>query len=161
MAYWDTVASGNSLEEFKNTTPSVKNLNAGEKGRVVISGLPAGMAHIIFDIWGAEQTVGAYLAPAGAHVDDCHEENGIGYVEFTVTGTPLLPLIAAVAALCIGLGFLGILIAIAIQILRLDPEKIAWWIILLIVFSIVAASVVTVLIARKGRVSAGKVTVGK
>lgn len=145
---WQTIASGNSIEEFQGAQPSIEHLNAGDKGRIVIGGLPGTLAHVIFDIAGAEQTVGAYLAPSGVHVDDCYERDGIGYVEFTVEGTPVLPIIAAVVALVIGLGFLGILITIAMQIERIDISLFSWQVIIAIVVVVIAVAITTIFVAR-------------
>lgn len=145
---WETIASGNSIEEFQGAQPSIEHLNAGDKGRIVIGGLPGTMAHIIFDVMGAEQTVGAYLAPSGVHVDDCYEKNGIGYVEFTVEGTPVIPIIIAVVALCVGLGFLGILITIALQIERIDISLFSWQVIVVIIVFVLAVAATTIYVAR-------------
>ena len=162
MAY-ETIASGNSIEEFQNATPTVSELKAGDKGRIVVSNLPSGMAHVLFDVVGAEQTVGAYLAPAGCHVIDCHEENNIGYVEFEVTGTPVIPIIYAVCVALLALGLLGILITISMQIEKFEPKILVWQIVLVIFLVLAAIVIVTVLVARKGKMSAGKagVSVGK
>lgn len=69
---------------------------------------------------------------------------------------PLVIIAAAVAAVVVIIGAI-----IAWQLFKVSPTLITWQLVLIIVLAIVAASVVTIMIARSGRVRAGKVTVGR
>lgn len=156
MTSWVTVAEASSVDELKATEPKIKNVPAGTRGRVIVSGLPWSSAKL-FDLVLAEQTFGRYLVPKGARVIDCHEENGVGYVEFEVTGTPLVPLLIAIAWALAALGFLVVSISVAFMLVKLSPILV-WG---LIALGIVAVVVVVVMIARKGRIRAGPIEVGK
>lgn len=157
---WETVVQANSIEELRTAQPTVTDLSPGTKGRVVIVGLPWETARL-FDLWGAEQTFGMYLTPEDARVIDCYERDGIAYCEFEVTGTPLIPIILAIAAALVALGVLGLLITVSIQISKVSPTMFSWQIVLVIAMVIAAIIVVLVLVARSGRIAAGPIKVGK
>lgn len=105
------------MNELRTTTPSVSDLPGRTKGRVTIQDLPWWLAKT-FDMAFAEQTLGAHLAPAHARVIDCYEENGVAYVDFEVTGSPVLPMIVAIA---VALAVLGVAVAVIVVAVK-TPE---------------------------------------
>lgn len=155
---WITIAQGTS-DNFGEAVPSVDHLDAGQKGRVVFYDIPA-FGWKAFDVMGAEY-VAQFLAPAGVQVTDVYGADSNGYIEFTVTGTPVIPIIAAVVAFMLAAGLLGILITIAMQIEELDPHYFTWQVIVGIAIIVISIAVVTVLVIRKGgKMGAGPVKVG-
>lgn len=77
-------------------------------------------------------------------------------IRFQKGVAPLAIVAIAVAAIILIFGAI-----MAWKLFQISPTTITWQIVLIIVLAIVAASVVTVLIARSGRVKAGKLTVGR
>jgi len=142
---WETIASG-TTENFANAIPSIDHLDAGDKGRIVFYDIPA-YGWKTFDVIGAEY-VAQYFTPAGVQVTDVYGHEGNGYVEFTVTGTPVLPIIAAVAALIVALGLLGVFITIALQIERIDISLFTWQVIIVIIVMVIAVAATTIFVAR-------------
>lgn len=111
---WKTIARADSVNDLKNANPTVTDLNAGTVGRVTIEGLPLFTAKF-FDLPWAEQTLGNHIVPAHAKVLDCYEKGGTAYVDFEVTGSPVLPLIAAIAIALAVIGVAAALITVAIK----------------------------------------------
>lgn len=137
------------------------DLAPGTEGRIAVYGL--GPMAKVFDVVGAEQTFGKLLVPAGAVVIDCHEENGVGYVDYRLTGSPIVPILLAVAAVLVGLGILSFLIVSSILLSKVNPTMFSWQLWLLVIAVIAAIFLVIILVARKGRMQVGKggMTVGK
>ena len=77
-------------------------------------------------------------------------------IRFQKGVAPLAIVAIAVAAVILIFGAI-----MSWKLFQVSPTTITWQIVLIIVLAIVAASVVTVLIARTGRVKAGKVIVGR
>lgn len=82
-------------------------LPPGSICRVTVEGL--GPLAYLFNIAGAEQTIGHYLAPASATIIDVYAQNSVGYVDFQVSGSPVLPILIAIA---VGLVALGVIVAL-------------------------------------------------
>ena len=139
---WDVIAQASTSEGLKSVVPEVPDLKAGTIGRVTIEGLPWQTARM-FDLWGAEQ-FSSFMVPAHASVIDVHEENGVGIIEFEVTGSPAVPILVAIAAALIALGIAVALISVSIQV----PKDIKW-IVLGSVGIAVIAFIIIALIARK------------
>lgn len=156
---WIPIAKG-SPEELQSNSSWLKELRPGMDGQVRVEGLPWGTAKV-FDLPLAEQVFGSRLVPNGARVIDCHEENGIGYVDFQVTGTPVHIIIAAIALAVIALCGVICTITVCVKLSQLSPTMFAWWLWLIIIAIVAAVVIVTVLVARKGRIRAGPVQVGK
>jgi len=163
MALWETwveVAEASSVAELQSIEPKISEVAPGTRGRVAVAGLPSVTAKI-FDLALAEQVFGSFLAPKGAKVIDCHEKGGIGYVEFEVTGTPVHLILFAIAAALLALGILVATIIVSIKIAQIPAVMFSWQIWLLIALGIIAIVIVIVLVARKGRIRAGRVVIGK
>jgi hypothetical protein len=97
----------------------------------------------MFDIWGAEKFA-EFLVPAHARVIDAHEEHGVGIIDFEVTGSPVVPLLLAIAAALLALGITVALITVSIQV----PKDIKW-IFIVVGVTIVVAIAVSILVWRK------------
>ena len=115
----------------------------------------------LFDIAGAEQTIGQFLAPGDAEVIDCYGEDGVGYVEYRAVGVVWWVVVLAVMAALALLGITAFTIVSAIQVSRVSPTMFSWQLWLIVIAIIAAIVVMIILVARSGRVRAGPVQVGK
>ncbi len=100
---WVTIASGNNADAFMKSKPSMADVPAGTEGLIVIEGLNW-FQEKIFDMAYAEQMFGQKLTPAHCKLIDCYGANGKGYVKFEVLGSPVIPIIIAIAGVLIALG---------------------------------------------------------
>lgn len=132
----------------------------GTMGRTEIH---CGPLAYLFDLAGAEQTIGKFLGPDDAEIIDCHCEGGVGYIDYRVTGAAPLVIVLAIIAGLAGLGIIAFTIVSSIQISKVNPTMFSWQLWLIIIAIIAAIVVMVILVARKGRMQAGKggVTVGK
>lgn len=89
-------------------------------------------------------------------IDVIPEDSSHMRIRFQKGIAPLMLVAAAVAASIVLFAAI-----IAWKLSKVSPAVITWQLVLIIVLAIVAASVVTIMIARSGRVKAGKVTVGR
>ena len=116
---WYAVAQAASSDGLNHAVPAVEELPAGTLGRVVIEGLPWELARV-FDLAGMEQLAGQWLVPAHCTVIDVYEQDGVGYIDFQVQGSPLLPILAAIAAILIAVGVIAAIITVWVK----GPEAI-------------------------------------
>lgn len=163
MPYWETVASGSSIQEFQNSYSGNEDLPAGTKCKLVLTDVPWYKGHLM-DMVLAEQ-LAQYFSPIECEVTDVYWEggllgNGTGYIEFTAYGSPLLAIVGKIAIILLAVGILAIFVAIALQIERLDPTLWTWQIVLIIVIVVVVIAIVTVMVARRGKMGAGPIKVG-
>ncbi|MCP4707013.1 MAG: helix-turn-helix domain-containing protein [Planctomycetes bacterium] len=100
---WVTIASGNNASEFMKARPSMADVPAGTQGLIVIEGLNW-FQEKVFDSIFAEQLFGEKLTPAHCKLLDCYGANGKGYVKFEVLGSPVIPIVIAIAGVLIALG---------------------------------------------------------
>ncbi len=116
---WNFLAASNTSDGLKTAVPTVDDIPAGTEVRVTVEGLPFLTAKI-FDLAGAEQTIGNLLVPAHAQIVDCYELNDVGYVDFVVTGSPVLPILIAVAVGLLAIGVISAIITVWVK----GPEAI-------------------------------------
>lgn len=125
---WVVIAEADSPEKLKNVTPSMSEIPSGSEGIVTVEFpwyLGGSIGARIFDMAGAEQTIGEYLKPAHSEVIDVYESGGKGHVKFRVIGTPAHLVIGGIALGLIALGVITATIVVAIKVPNaLDPQ--AW-----------------------------------
>jgi len=124
---WEVIAEADSPDALKQVTPSRADLPAGTIGLVKVS-IPwyagGGLGAKVFDLAGAEQTIGNYLAPAHCEILDCYEEGGKGYIKFRVEGSPVVPILIALALGVLGIGVIGAIVVAVRSPSFFDPA--AW-----------------------------------
>jgi hypothetical protein len=124
MAEWQVIAQVSSSDDLKTVDPSVDNIPAGTIGLVTIEDLPWWLPTRTFDLAYAEQTLGNHLAPAHAKVLDCYESGGKAYIRFEVTGSPVVPILIALAVALAVIGVSAAVITVAIKSPGFfDPSK--------------------------------------
>ncbi|MEX2599283.1 MAG: hypothetical protein WD533_06470 [Dehalococcoidia bacterium] len=108
---WTLVAQASSPEELQGVTPAVTELSAGQRVRAEIHlSLPVAQAADLpgFD-WLAKSAWQAALSGADVRVDRVFASGSrIIIMEGTVTGTPVLLILAAIAVVLFAVSFLAI-----------------------------------------------------
>ncbi len=101
---WQTIMQGDSLEAFGEATPTIDDLPAGTRFRIVVdTTLPVGP---IADIWGAEW-LADQLLDYDARVIDVHSNGWYqAVIEMEALGTPVLLIVFAIIAAIAALGYL-------------------------------------------------------
>ncbi len=115
MADWKVIAQVSSSDDLKTVDPSIDDVPAGTIGLVTIEDLPWWLPARTFDLAYAEQTLGQHLVPAHAKVLDCYESGGKAYIRFEVTGSPVVPILVALAVALAVIGVTAAVITVAIK----------------------------------------------
>ena len=110
---WITVLKTSSVNELKTVIPTISDLKAGDQGLLKVEGLPLKTAKI-FDLASVEHAF-QFALPEHLKIIDVYENNSIGYVHFESKGTPLVLILAAVAAVLLSLGIVTASITLLIS----------------------------------------------
>lgn len=129
----------------------------GTIGRIEVH---CGPLAYLFDLAGAEQTIGQFLGPGDAEIIDCYEENGVGYIEYRAIGVVWWVVVLAVLGGLAALGIIAFTVVSSVQVSRVNPAMFSWQLWLLVVAVIAAIAIMIILTARQGRIAAGPVQIG-